>query len=77
MSRTRAAWSLYFSLYGLSRAILLRTSSYDESTSLNTCARAASVNCWLRSMSMRVRFFSPWLRSKIRSGIFTLSPSVS
>ena len=34
-------------------------------------------DCWLRPMSICVRCFSPWLRSKMRSGTFTLSANAS
>jgi hypothetical protein len=43
---------------------------------LETWARAASVSWRLRSMSMRVRCFSPWLRSKMRKGTLTPKPRV-
>src|SRR5579862_6446305 len=76
VSRTRVAWSLYLALYGFSRAMLLSTMAYAESTSPNTCARVASLDCLLLSMSMRVRCFSPWFRSKMRRGMVTLAPRV-
>ena len=59
VSRTWVASVQIRLLEGLSRAMLLRTCSYAESTSLKTCAVVASADCWLRLMSMRVRCFSP------------------
>jgi hypothetical protein len=51
--------STYCGLYGLISAILVRT-NVAPSTSLKTCAFAASAASWLLSMSINVRFFSPW-----------------
>ena len=49
------------------------TVAYAESTSLNTCVRVASASRSLRVMSSCVLRFSPWLRSKMRSGMLTPS----
>ena len=59
------------------RQSVLSKVAYAESTSLNTCASAASRSLSLRPMSSCVRAFSPWFRSKMRSGMLTLPPMVS
>ena len=74
-SRTSAASAGTWSLYGFSRvqrAHQREVGRIDVVEHLRLRGFLAAARAW--RMSIWVRAFSPWLRSKIRSGMLTLTP---